>query len=55
MFFMLGIKQPFKIFMPNTKDLETKRDSMLNSMEMDDNSLFKGLTYDMIMANDDTF
>lgn len=52
---ILGIKQPFKIFMPNTKDLETKRDSMLNSMEMDDNSLFKGLTYDMIMANDDTF
>lgn len=50
-----GVKQPFKTFMPDTKELESKRDSMCNSINMEGDSLFKGLTYDMIMANDDTF
>lgn len=50
---IMNINMPFKTFMPNTKEIENLRDTLCNSMDMNDNSLFSSLAFKMTMANND--
>ena len=51
---IMGIEMPIKIFLPNTKELEEKRETICNGANIDNDSLFGNLSTEMIMANDET-